>query len=101
MSVSAFAQCSLEKSQCTLKSILSSLERSQPYKLNHLSEFVEVLRRGLNFLQAVSDSVRLGNNLEDLCERVRVRTAVELRRIAWVYLPHTRPGFRGGGSRQT
>ena len=65
-----------------MKSILSSLERSQSYKLNHLSKLVEVLRRGLNFLQAVSDSVRLGNNLEDLRERVRVRTAVELRRIA-------------------
>lgn len=55
-----------------MKSILSSLERSQSYKLNHLSKLVEVLRRGLNFLQAISDSVRLGNNLEDLRERVRV-----------------------------
>jgi hypothetical protein len=97
--VSALAVYSVVESSCTLKSILSSLERSQSYKLNHLSELVEVLRCGLNLLQSVSDSVRLGNDLEDL--RDRISTAAELRRIAWVHLPHTRPGFRAGGSRQT
>ena len=55
-----------------MKSILSSLERSQAHKLNHLSELVEVLRCGLNLLQSVSDSVRLGNDLEDLREELEL-----------------------------